>query len=222
LGSTEWLEGVPPDVASRLKASSDPRTSQLGSRLIVPRDTYCQIKPAQEEVASSAEAWYGLFRHTIGVPEGPAELVPEKALPQKANLDFLNFINFEKGCYTGQELTIRTHHRGKVRRRLGIFRLNEKDDATTLKWSNSDGTPRLTMDDVRMDSDELTDSAAADTGLETRVGNLALAAVVQDEGMHSRSDAAACFRVAQKEAFTLGSHEWSLFTPPFFFDQTPD
>jgi transferase CAF17, mitochondrial len=34
------------------------------------------------------------------------------------NLDGLNAISFAKGCYVGQELIARVHHRGVVRKRL--------------------------------------------------------------------------------------------------------
>jgi hypothetical protein len=34
------------------------------------------------------------------------------------NLAGLNAISFEKGCYIGQELIARTHHRGVIRKRL--------------------------------------------------------------------------------------------------------
>lgn len=30
----------------------------------------------------------------------------------------MNGVNFRKGCYVGQELTIRTHHTGVVRKRI--------------------------------------------------------------------------------------------------------
>lgn len=39
-------------------------------------------------------------------------------MPLEANLDHLKAIDFEKGCYLGQELTIRTKHRGVVRKRV--------------------------------------------------------------------------------------------------------
>jgi folate-binding Fe-S cluster repair protein YgfZ len=35
-----------------------------------------------------------------------------------SNLDIMGGIDFKKGCYVGQELTIRTHHTGVVRRRI--------------------------------------------------------------------------------------------------------
>jgi len=52
------------------------------------------------------------------VPEGQDELIRESALPQESNIDFMGGIDYRKGCYVGQELTIRTHHTGVVRKRV--------------------------------------------------------------------------------------------------------
>lgn len=41
-----------------------------------------------------------------------------EAIPLEYNLAGLNAISFEKGCYIGQELVARTHHRGVIRKRL--------------------------------------------------------------------------------------------------------
>lgn len=41
-----------------------------------------------------------------------------EAIPLEYNLEGLNAISFDKGCYVGQELVARTHHRGVIRKRL--------------------------------------------------------------------------------------------------------
>ncbi|MGB1900958.1 MAG: hypothetical protein ACPHOZ_07015, partial [Candidatus Puniceispirillaceae bacterium] len=46
------------------------------------------------------------------------DLTPERALMLEAGLDQLGAVDFEKGCYVGQEVTARTHYRGLVKRRL--------------------------------------------------------------------------------------------------------
>jgi folate-binding protein YgfZ len=42
----------------------------------------------------------------------------EEFVPQMLNLDKLNAISFEKGCYTGQEIVARTHYLGKNKRAM--------------------------------------------------------------------------------------------------------
>lgn len=41
-----------------------------------------------------------------------------EAIPLEYNLAGLNAISFDKGCYVGQELIARSHHRGVIRKRL--------------------------------------------------------------------------------------------------------
>lgn len=53
-----------------------------------------------------------------GIAEGAVDVPFENGLPLEANIDFLNGVHFNKGCYVGQELTARTHFRGHVRKRI--------------------------------------------------------------------------------------------------------
>jgi folate-binding protein YgfZ len=45
----------------------------------------------------------------------------EAFVAQMLNIDLLGGINFEKGCYTGQEIIARAHFRGTVKRRMFLF-----------------------------------------------------------------------------------------------------
>ncbi|KAI1781410.1 Aminomethyltransferase folate-binding domain-containing protein [Hypoxylon cercidicola] len=66
----------------------------------------------------SDDAAYRVRRYLRGVAEGQAEVQREHALPLESNMDVSGGIDFRKGCYVGQELTIRTRHRGVVRKRI--------------------------------------------------------------------------------------------------------
>ena len=44
-----------------------------------------------------------------------------KYLPQDLNYDLNGFVDFDKGCYTGQEIIARLHYRGQPKRRLGLL-----------------------------------------------------------------------------------------------------
>lgn len=46
----------------------------------------------------------------------------EAFTPHMLNLDLLDAVNFDKGCYPGQEIVARTHYRGASKRRLRRFR----------------------------------------------------------------------------------------------------
>ena len=46
----------------------------------------------------------------------------EQFTPHMLNLDLLDAISFDKGCYTGQEIVARTHYKGATRRRTRHFK----------------------------------------------------------------------------------------------------
>ncbi|KAI0181101.1 Aminomethyltransferase folate-binding domain-containing protein [Hypoxylon sp. FL1284] len=70
------------------------------------------------DLARSDDAAYRVRRYLRGVAEGQAEMPREQALPLESNMDVSGGVDFRKGCYVGQELTIRTRHRGVVRKRI--------------------------------------------------------------------------------------------------------
>ncbi|KAK3332499.1 putative transferase CAF17, mitochondrial [Cercophora scortea] len=86
----------------------DTRTPSLGWRLIV--NNTAPTNPFQQH--QLPEEAYTLRRYLQGVPEGQDELLHDSALPLESNVDAMGGIDFRKGCYVGQELTIRTKHRG--------------------------------------------------------------------------------------------------------------
>ena len=95
----------------------DPRLSALGVRLILPRPV---LRPALLELglAEADPALYDRHRLLLGVPDGSRDLVTEKSILLEAGFDELNGIDWQKGCYLGQELTARTKYRGLLKRRL--------------------------------------------------------------------------------------------------------
>lgn len=62
-----------------------------------------------------------------------ASFLAGEAIPLEYNLAGLNAISFDKGCYIGQELIARTHHRGVIRKRLIPIRfLNSSGEGKSL------------------------------------------------------------------------------------------
>ncbi|KAL8141332.1 hypothetical protein V2J09_007353 [Rumex salicifolius] len=94
---------------------NDPRLHCLGFRGIFPSNTTPPLVEADKE---TVEENYLLWRLEKGVAEGSNEIPKGDAIPLEYNLAGLNAISFDKGCYIGQELVARTHHRGVIRKRL--------------------------------------------------------------------------------------------------------
>lgn len=127
--SQDWAVGVAFDSDAAAEATEsgeatpfhdgvqfhDPRLSALGTRFLVPKNN---IETALTEAGSACEPQdYNRFRLSLAVP-GAGDLVPDKTFPLEANLDLLNAIDYQKGCFVGQEVTSRTHRQGKVRKRI--------------------------------------------------------------------------------------------------------
>ncbi len=94
----------------------DPRSPGLGSRHVVAGDATPRLGLAAAPVVP--ETAYQIRRYLHGVAEGQDEIQREQALPLESNMDVMGGVDFHKGCYVGQELTIRTKHRGVVRKRI--------------------------------------------------------------------------------------------------------
>lgn len=90
----------------------DPRDQKLNYRL------YQEFKD-QEDVTKK----YHQLRINHKIPDGYHDLTKEKSLILEFNFDNLNAINYEKGCYIGQELTARTHHTGQIRKQLYVIKI---------------------------------------------------------------------------------------------------
>ncbi|EFY90160.1 aminomethyl transferase, putative [Metarhizium acridum CQMa 102] len=110
-----WDEASPLEIAaseSRV-VLRDPRAPGLGYRIV-----QLSHKAPELDVDASTEDAYTIRRYLHGVAEGQDEILREQALPLESNMELMNGIDFHKGCYVGQELTIRTRHRGVVRKRI--------------------------------------------------------------------------------------------------------
>jgi folate-binding protein YgfZ len=88
---------------------ADPRLPALGWR------GYGAPAPAAD---LADEAAYDAMRLALGVPDPARDCPPETAYPIEANFDLLNGIDFQKGCFVGQETTSRMKRRGAIKTRM--------------------------------------------------------------------------------------------------------
>ena len=95
----------------------DPRLAALGARAILPRER-ARALLADAGIAEAGFDSYDRLRLSLGIPDGSRDLVLEKSILLEAGFDELNGVDWQKGCYIGQELTARTKYRGLVKRRL--------------------------------------------------------------------------------------------------------
>jgi len=95
----------------------DPRLPALGSRVMVP--PHLAAAAAADLGASFTNADdYEIHRIGLGVPRGGLDFVYGATFPHEADMDQLNGVDFDKGCYVGQEVVSRVEHRASARNRV--------------------------------------------------------------------------------------------------------
>ena len=95
----------------------DPRLAAMGARAVLRRED-APVSLAALGLAAEDQAAYDRHRLVHALPDGSRDMIVEKSLPLECGIEELNGIDYDKGCYVGQELTARTHYRGTIRKRL--------------------------------------------------------------------------------------------------------
>jgi folate-binding protein YgfZ len=97
-------------------AFADPRKEAMGWRILVPGEL---AKKAADLIGADMvdASDYESHRIASGVPRGGLDFIYGDAFPHETNMDRLHGVDFDKGCYVGQEVVSRTQHRGTARTR---------------------------------------------------------------------------------------------------------
>ncbi len=96
---------------------ADPRLPELGCRIVGDRakiKTFCEEKKWQA-VASDA---YDRMRLELGVPDGARDMIIDRSFLLEFGFEDLHGVDFNKGCYVGQEVTARSKFRAQLRKSL--------------------------------------------------------------------------------------------------------
>lgn len=89
-------------------SQKDPRYYKLGYRSLVSKsDNY-----------NSTPGFYMEDKYNYTIVDGYIDLVEEKSIPIEFAAEEQNALNFEKGCYIGQEVISRAKHQGVVRKKI--------------------------------------------------------------------------------------------------------
>lgn len=95
----------------------DPRLPALGFRVLLPE--HIAPEAARDLAARLVDATaYEAHRIALGVPRGGMDFMYNDAFPHDADMDQLGGVDFDKGCYVGQEVVSRVEHRGSARTRV--------------------------------------------------------------------------------------------------------
>lgn len=94
----------------------DPRHEGLGLRGVF--DSYTAGLPDKP-----LAAWHANRIH-LGIAEGPDDMPPGSVFPLEYGFGLMQAIDFQKGCFVGQEVTSRTHRKGSLRKKLHAIELD--------------------------------------------------------------------------------------------------
>jgi folate-binding protein YgfZ len=96
---------------------ADPRLAALGWRIMLPPQLAAEA--AEDLGATPVDAGsYEAHRIALGVPRGGEDFAYGNTFPHEADMDQLAGVDFDKGCYVGQEVVSRVEHRNSARNRI--------------------------------------------------------------------------------------------------------
>lgn len=107
-----WNTDAPPEAPLSFR---DPRLAALGYRAIVDEG---KAETVLSGYAQGSETDYEALRIGLGVAEFGHDFGSGDVFAHEACLDQFGGIDFDKGCYVGQEVVSRMHHRGTARSRF--------------------------------------------------------------------------------------------------------
>lgn len=134
----EKAEGVATAYQSGI-AYMDPRLSAAGARIVLPADqSETALRESGFETGTLED--YESLRLKLGLPDGSRDMEIDKAILLENGFKELHGVDWDKGCYMGQELTARTHYRGLVKKRLMPVRIEGPlpEPGTPLKMGDKD------------------------------------------------------------------------------------
>jgi folate-binding protein YgfZ len=96
---------------------ADPRLPELGARVMLPPHLAGEAAADLGAAVVDAEE-YEAHRIALGVPRGGMDFSYGDTFPHEADMDQFAGVDFDKGCYVGQEVVSRVEHRATARKRL--------------------------------------------------------------------------------------------------------
>jgi folate-binding protein YgfZ len=166
LSDSDEEVGVAPAKPANGLSYTDPRTAQLGARLIAGKGSLSEV---------DQEAYRG-GRIRLGIADSDEDIGSGELFPHEANLDQLGAVSFKKGCFIGQEVVSRMEHRGTARNRIvpiyaaqgpvakgSAIVAGGKTIGTVLSSSDKDALALIRLD-------RLKDAVEAQEGLLTEAG----------------------------------------------------
>ena len=85
------------------------------------------IKPRKNFENLCFKEWYEHLRFMNSCPEGELEIPANKLYPFEIDIIYNNGIDFDKGCFIGQEVIARVKYKGSVKKKYTSFKINSSN-----------------------------------------------------------------------------------------------
>ncbi|RYE06496.1 MAG: folate-binding protein [Rickettsiaceae bacterium] len=119
----DYLSQINQDNIKYIKTYPDPRSRLLGFRSIIPSHCLKNLSLSCQDTMLSEDK----YEHAI--PDG-TDLFYDKSIPLEYGAQQLHAIDFDKGCYIGQEVMSRVKYQGVIRKK--IFKVIANEDLAHL------------------------------------------------------------------------------------------
>lgn len=136
-----------------LTVFNDPRHVELGMRIVGPDEDILATMETLGAEASSYEPLENL-RISLGIPDGQKDIEQGRGLLLEYGFEELDGVDWDKGCYMGQELTARTKYRALIKKKLvivepvsGAWEEKPSSDSEIILNGKSIGNVRSVGDD---------------------------------------------------------------------------
>ena len=100
----------------------DPRNDKLGNKIFVTNNKFKELEKKYNLIEDNFEKYRELLIKKL-IPFSSEDLIQDKSLLLENNFDKMNAIDWEKGCYVGQEITARMKYRALLKKQLYALEL---------------------------------------------------------------------------------------------------
>ena len=100
----------------------DPRNDKLGNKIFVAKNKFKEIEKKYNLIEDNFEKYRELLIKNL-IPFSSEDLIQDKSLLLENNFDKINAIDWEKGCYVGQEITARMKYRALLKKSIIVVEI---------------------------------------------------------------------------------------------------
>ena len=95
----------------------DPRNKNLGNRVVIKPELIDNLIKSKNYSLSNTNEYQKIMIQNL-IPNSLNDLIVNKSLLLENNFDQINALDWDKGCYVGQEITARMKHRSLLKKQI--------------------------------------------------------------------------------------------------------